>query len=267
MANAPSASNVMLGRGAIYFDRRTTTDNTVGSFHLGNCDQFGVNITTEKLTLIDNTQQSSSPYKEVVVETAVAINISGFEFSKENMALATMGANSTLTQAAASIAGEVLASATVTNLLGKYFFLSKRDVSNVVLKQGATTHTVDDDYEIVDAARGLIRILPDGDIADGTALTADYDHAAILTASALDLVFGGTSAAIEGKLRFISNNTTGPNWDFVAWNASLRPNGDIAFLSGNEFNKFTLEGTAQSDATGTYGGSSSSPYYTLTKAA
>jgi hypothetical protein len=241
----------MLGRGAIYFDRRTSTDNTVGSFHLGNCDQFGVNITTEKLTLIDNTQQSSSPYKEVVVETA----------------LATMGANSTLTQAAASIAGEVLASATVTNLLGKYFFLSKRDVSNVVLKQGATTHTVDDDYEIVDAARGLIRILPDGDIADGTALTADYDHAAILTASALDLVFGGTSAAIEGKLRFISNNTTGPNWDFVAWNASLRPNGDIAFLSGNEFNKFTLEGTAQSDATGTYGGSSSSPYYTLTKAA
>ena len=92
-------------------------------------------------------------------------------------------------------------------------------------------------------------------------MTIDYAKATI-AAGAIDRVFGGTAATIEGTLRFVSNNSTGPNWDCTVWNASLRPNGDISFIS-EEFNKFTLEGTAQSDATGVYGGSASSPYYTL----
>jgi hypothetical protein len=256
----------MLGRGAIYFDRRTATDNKVGSFHLGNCDVFGINISTEKITLNDFTQQTTSPYKEVVSSTNVAINIEGFEFSKDTMALATMGAiDEAYTQNNTAVTGEPLASATAVGLKGRFFQLDYRNVSNVVLKQGATTHVEGDDYTVVDATRGIVKILTDGDIVDGTALTADYDKATI-AAGAIVRIFGGTSATIEGTLRFVSNNSTGPNWDVTVWNASLRPNGDISFIS-EEFNKFTLEGTAQSDASGTYGGSASSPYYTITAVA
>lgn len=262
MTYTPSASNVMLGRGALYFDRRTTTDNKVGSFHLGNCDQFGINVTTEKLTLSDYTQQSTSPYKEVVSSTEVALTISGFEFSKDTMALATMGAiDATYAQNNTAVTGEVLAAATVTGLKGRFFWTQYRNISSVALKQGATTHVLNTDYQIIDATRGIIKILTTGAVADGTALTIDYAKATI-TAGAIDRIFGGTAAAIEGTLRFVSNNTTGPNWDCTVHNASLRPNGDIAFIS-EEFNKFTLEGTAQSDASGTYGGSADSPYYTL----
>ena len=264
MANAPSTSNVMLGRGALYFDRRTDDDTTVGSFHLGNCDQFALNISTETLDLTDYTQQSSSPYVTVITKTDVKATISGFEFSKENWALATLGSNSTYTQSASSATGEVLASATVTGLKGRTFFTDFRSISSVVVKQGATTFTVDVDYEIVDATRGMIKILTTGSVADGTALTVDYSYAAI--ASGLDTVFGGVNTAVEGTLRFVSNNTTGEDWDLTAWNASIRPNGDIGFIS-DEFNKFTLEATFQSDAAGSYGGSASSPYYTLTKQA
>ena len=60
----------------------------------------------------------------------------------------------------------------------------------------------------------------------------------------------------------MSNNATGTNYDLDVYNAKLVPNGDITLIS-DEFNKFTLEGTAQSDASGTYGGSASSPYYEL----
>lgn len=266
MTYTPSASNVMLGRGALYFDRRTTTDNKVGSFHLGNCDTFGINISTEKLTLSDFTQQSTSPYKEVVSSTSVALTIAGFEFSKDTMALATMGAiDTTYTQTNVAITGETLASATVTGLKGRTFFTAYRNISTVVLKQGATTYVANTDYTVVDATRGMIKILTTGGVTDGTALTIDYAKATITTGT-IDRVFGGTSATIEGTLRFVSNNTTGPNWDCTVHNASLRPNGDISFIS-EEFNKFTLEGTAQSDASGTYGGSASSPYYTLLQTA
>lgn len=262
MTYTPSASNVMLGRGALYFDRRTSTDNTVGSFHLGNCDTFGLNVSTEKLTLKDFTQQSTSNYKEVVSSTDVAINIAGFEFSKDTMALATMGTISTYTQSSGTVTAETLAASTVTGLKGRFFFTAYKNISAVALKQGATTYVLNTDYQITDAVRGIIKILTTGGVTDGTALTIDYTKAAMTGGSALDAIFGGADAAIEGKLRFVSNNTTGPNWDLTAWNVSLRPNGDVSLIS-EEFNKFTLEGSAQSDASGTYGGSASSPYYTL----
>jgi hypothetical protein len=266
MTYTPSASNVMLGRGAIYFDRRTTTDNTVGSFHLGNCDSIALNVTTETLDMVDYTQQSSSPYKSVVVKTDVAGSITGFEFSKDTMALATMGTiDSTYSQTNVAVTGEVLASATVTGLKGRFFQTAYRNISTVVLKQGATTHVLNTDYTIADATRGIIKILTTGAVADGTALTIDYAKATI-TAGAITRIFGGVNAAIEGKLRYVSNNTTGPKWDLTVFNANVRPNGDITFIS-DEFNKFTLEFTAQSDASGTYGGSASSPYYTLLETA
>ena len=257
---APSPTNVQLGRGSIFFDRRTTADNTVGSFHLGNCDNLAWNTATEQLDLKDYTQQSSSPYTSVVTSTDIKFTISGFEFSKENWLLATLGDESSYTQSASTATGEVLASATVTNLAGKYFFLDFKKVSSVVLKQGATTFVLDTDYELYDADRGIVRVLTTGSIADGVALTADYSYAAISTG--LTRIFGGVNTGIEGRLRFVSNNATGTNYDLDVYNAKLVPNGDITLIS-DEFNKFTLEGTAQSDASGTYGGSASSPYYEL----
>jgi hypothetical protein len=251
---------VQLGRGAVFFDLRTATDSTVGSFHLGNCDNLSWNTAVEELDLKDYTQQTAAPYTSVVIGTDITFNVSGFEFNKENWQLATMGNATTYTQAASSAVAEVLASATVTNLKGKYFFLAFKDVSSVVLKQGATTHVIDDDYEVWDAERGIIRILEDGDITDGTALTADYSYAAISTG--LTRIYGGVNNGMEGKLRFVSNNATGTNYDLTVYNAKLVPNGDITMIS-DEFNKFTLAGTAQSDAIGSYGGSASSPYYEL----
>jgi hypothetical protein len=77
-------------------------------------------------------------------------------------------------------------------------------------------------------------------------------------------VYGATNTQIQGRLRFKSNNSTGPNWHLDVFNGLLVPNGDIGLIS-TEFNSFTLEGTAQSDAAGAYGGSASSPYFTLTQ--
>ena len=262
MANAPSASNVMLGRGSLYYQQRTATDSKTGYFQLGNCDQFIWNISTEKLTLKDFQQQTTAVYKQVNVSTDIKFTIHGFEFSKENMGLATMGTLANYTQTSGSVVAEVLAPATVTGLKGKSFRTLYRSISAVALKQGATTFVLNTDYTIDDAARGVITILTTGAVADGTALTIDYTKAAI-TGTTLPLVYGAVNTSgLEGRLWFKSNNTTGPNYDLDVFNALVVPNGDIGLIS-EEFNSWTLEGTAQSDASGAYGGSASSPYFTL----
>lgn len=267
MADAPSASNVMLGRGSIYFQQRTTTDWKTGYFHLGNCDQFVWNISTEKLELQDSTQQTTAVYASVVSKTDVKFTIHGFEFSKENMGLATMGTLANYTQSSGAVTAEVLAPATVTNLKGKTFKTqypgtASSPLTSVAVKQGATTFVLNTDYTL-DANRGLITVLSTGAIADGTALTVDYTKPAI-SGTSMPQIYGAVNTQIQGRVFFKSNNATGPNWDLDVFNGLLVPNGDIGLIS-NDFNSFTLEGTAQSDASGNYGGSASSPYFTLTQ--
>jgi hypothetical protein len=252
----------MLGRGSLYFQQRTSTDSKTGYFQLGNCDQFIWNISGNSIELKDFTQQTTAVYKKVLTSTDIKFTIHGFEFSKENMGLATMGTLANYTQSAGSVVAEVLAPATVTNLKGKTFRTAFRSISAVALKQGATTFVLNTDYTIDDANRGLITILTTGAVADGTALTVDYTKAAI-TGTTLPLVYGAVNTSgLEGRLWFKSNNTTGPNYDLDVFNALVVPNGDVGLIS-EEFNSWTLEGTAQSDAAGAYGGSASSPYFTL----
>jgi hypothetical protein len=85
-------------------------------------------------------------------------------------------------------------------------------------------------------------------VADGTALTIDYAKATITAGTYRPRVRRRTSRR-RSKGRSASCRTTRRARTGISpcWNASLRPNGDISFIS-EEFNKFTLEGTAQSDA-------------------
>jgi hypothetical protein len=116
------------------------------------------------------------------------------------------------------VTAEVLAPATVVGIKGKSYFTAKKNISAVVVKQGATTLTLTTDYTIDDATTGIITLTSTGAAADGTALTVDYSYAAIITANALPLVYGATNTQIQGRLRFKSNNSTGPNWDLDVFN-------------------------------------------------
>lgn len=258
--STPSSDNVLLGRGALFFDRYTAAGVRTGFRHLGNCDSFAIGIETEKLEMTDYTQQTAANYKEVVTKTNVNLTMSGFEFDPNNLSLALLGDQTTYTQSSQTVTGETVLAATATGIAGKYVRTAYRDISSVVVKQGETTLTLNTDYEITSAAAGLIRLLPGGGATDGTAVTVDYSAAAISTA--LTVVRGATTAAIEGELFFLPNNTTGPNHEVRVFRASLAPNGELGLIS-DEFGKWTLEGKALSDAAGAYGGSTSNPYFQL----
>lgn len=258
----PSSANVLLGRGSIYFDRFDTAGLRTGFRHLGNCDQFSIANASEKLEMDNYMQQTKAKYASVITSTDNTITISGFEFDTENLALMSLGITSNYTQAATAVVGEVLLPATATNIKGKYLFTAKKKITTVAVKQGATTLTLTTDYVIVDAAQGIIQLTTTGAAADGTAVTVDYTPVAITSGAAVKRVAASVLAECNGQLRFVSNNTTGQNREYVFFKVAMIPNGELSAIS-DEFAKFTLTATVLDDSAGLYGGSVGEPYYII----
>jgi hypothetical protein len=262
--NTPSSDNVVFGRGRILFDRFTDAGVRTGQFiHLGNCDRLAIGVAPEELTMTDYTTESSAPYKSVTTKIELPINISGFEFAEPILRLIFMGDKTTHTQTAHTATAEAVAAATLTDLKGSFFQLGRRSITSATVLQGTATLVSGTDWELYDALAGVIRLLPaSATIADGTAITANYVAAALSGSSAIPVVRGATKTAVQGKLLFIPQNTTGPKNELIVWNAKLTPDGDVGFIS-DEFAKWNLSGSVQSDSAGSYGGSTSDPFFRI----
>jgi hypothetical protein len=253
----PSSDNVTFGRGKVLFSPFVASAYTGQFRHLGNCDTFSIGMAPEKIQLTDYTTETSAPYKEVVKKTEMPIKISGFEFSSFNMKMAFMGSLTGLTQTASTETLETIATAALTGLKGSFFRTSKKSITSPTMLQGTNTLVSGTDYSIEDAAGGLVKIIPSGvTVADGTALRLTYIAAAVTR----DKVHAGVVTSLAGRLLFIPDNTTGPDNEVVVWNASITPDGEIPFI-GDDWLKWNLSGSVQSDTAGTYGGSSDNPYF------
>jgi hypothetical protein len=258
----PSSTNVKFGRGRLLFNRLDDNLAFTGLVNLGNCEKISITSTPEDITLTDYTQETSAPYAEVNKSLALDLAITGFEFDPSVMETVWMGTRDLLSQTSSNVTDETLAASTITNLKEKSFQTTKRNISAVTITQGATTLVLGTDYEIYDATLGIIRILPTSStVADGTALLIDYTAGAV---SGLHRIKGATKANIKGKLIFLPANSTGPKEELHVWHCSLKPDGEIDFIS-DEFARWNLSGKILSDAAGAYGGSAGSPYFETVK--
>ncbi len=157
---------------------------------------------------------------------------------------------------------EALVPITATEIKGKFFQTAKSNISAVTLTQGATTLVLGTDYQIYDATIGLIRLLSTSPtIVDGTIIEIDYTPQAI-TGTAVEQVYAVVNSSIQGTLLFRPNNSDGPKRQLKAWKVTLQPGNELALIS-DEFFKFSLSGKVLSDTAGAYGGSLTSPYFTM----
>jgi hypothetical protein len=262
MAATPNSSNTLFGRGAVMFDRFDSNGVAQGQYiHLGNCSDFAISITTDVAELTDFTQSTSAVYNSAVKKTNVNVKISGFEVSTKNMGILLLGSITTYTQAAGTVSGATLVPASLTGVKGSFFRGTKRNLTSATLTQSAATLVSGTDWEIFDASAGVFRILSGGAAADTAAITATYVHTALTAGStALDVVQAGVSADIKGKLLFLPSNSTGPKIEVQAYNVSLQPDGDVGLIS-EDWLKWNMKGTVNSDSAGTYGGSTTEPYF------
>jgi hypothetical protein len=236
----PSNLNLMLGAGQLWFNR---TDADTGYAHLGNCTSFELSFDDTIQKVINRMTNALGTYRRITSERVANVSVTGQEFNPDNVALVTMGDVAALAQGAASASGEVLA--TAAQAVGERAYQTEfRNISAVVIKQGATTLTLDDDYTIEDATLGLITFHTDGtDFVAGTQIDIDYSYAAATNPT----VRGGSKTNIEGALIFIGDPAAGPAMDVKVHIFSVEPEGALEFI-GDNFLDWTLAGEALDDS-------------------
>jgi len=223
--------NFVLGAGRAYFSLEDAVGNPAGYRYLG--DSLGVNLGVEATNL--EVYDNDAPIAEKIVDVATQVNrtmeLTCQDVNGDNLSLFLIGAKSSESQGAGSVAGEAL-----TVKQGHYYQLGEgvatpfgaRDISNVVVTGtgGTPTHVETTDYT-VDLAQGLLYIVPGGGIADGTAIEVDYDTAA----RTIELVTSTNTGAKLGWFKYVADNTEGENRDLLLPKVQMRPNGSFALKS------------------------------------
>lgn len=228
-----NGDNLLLGRGSVLLDRFNNGVAT-GLRFLGNAEAVSRSMEDDTLEFRSSTQALRPIIKEVTRERTIEYLLTLNEYQMENLALALMGdlVASSLT---AATDAEIEFAAVKQ---GHYYDLGRRSVTAVAVEDDTTPTPVDfdvtDDYT-VDAARGLLYIVPGGAITDGTNLVVTFNAAA----GALQQLRGGIRTSIEGRFQFWSDNASGPNYRVEAHKVSITPEGELGLIT-DEFGNFQL---------------------------
>jgi hypothetical protein len=102
----PSAKNMLLGAGKVFFDRWDSDGNSTGIRHLGNVPTFELNEEVTKISKKQSMYAAKTTYLEVVSEIKSTANITLEEFTPENLAMAFLGEEGVLLQTAKSVTDE-----------------------------------------------------------------------------------------------------------------------------------------------------------------
>ena len=237
------SENYTLGRGELHFDKFVAgTFNKTGERYLGNTPELNRTTESENLDHFNSDRGIRVKDKSIVLEKNDSGTFIADEISDENIALWFLGTQNVVAQAAtASIVQSIPANRVKP---GTYIQLGESQanptghrnvtVATVTSDPVGTTFDNLDDYT-VDPELGRLYIVPGGAI-DGTApLIVTYATAA----STRTQIVVGEGTTIEGALRFISYNPTGPRRDYYWPFVQLRADGDFA-MKGDEWQQLSF---------------------------
>lgn len=111
-----------------------------------------------------------------------------------------------------------------TTKIATYTVAPQLDTTKVLIKKGSAWLAPGIDF-ILDTDLGRILIGTD------STLTGSEVVNFAVAASTIRKINAVSQVSLKGKIRFVSNNPEGPQYQFEAWNCSLKPNGDTAFIS------------------------------------
>lgn len=237
------SENYTLGRGELHFDKFAPgTFNKTGERYLGNTPELNRTTESENLDHFNSDRGIRVKDKSIVLEKNDSGTFIADEISDENVALWFLGTQNVIAQSAsASIVENIPANRLKP---GTYIQLGESQANPTGNRNVTMTSVTSDpvgttfvgltDYT-VDAELGRLYIVPGGAI-DGTApLIVTYATAA----STRTQIVVGEGTTIEGALRFISYNPTGPRRDYYWPYVQLRADGDFA-MKGDEWQQLSF---------------------------
>jgi hypothetical protein len=228
---AQSSKNLQLGKGELWFAPfQTGTQISTGFEFLGNCPAFTLNATVEKLDHYNSTGGVRQKDESVMLTKDVTGTITCDDIRPANIARFIGADSSTKTDAGST--GDTF---TIASTVQGYRYQigasaanpsGDRQITVTTVADGTpTTYAVTDDY-IVYPELGMIEIVEDGAIVDGTELTITYDVAAHSRS-----VFVTSDDDVEGELKFIADNPVGLNIDYYLPWVKLTPNGEFSLIT------------------------------------
>jgi hypothetical protein len=264
MSLAPNSENLYLGAGSVYFDRLDAAGLSTGLRHLGNVDTFELTNSVEVKEKKNAMDGLRATYAEVPIGSSSEVNMAVTEFTKENLALALIGAEAELIQAAdAAVADRPVGPVAANVKLDVWFDMGCLNPTVTAVKQGVTT--LDEDAYEVDAEAGIMRLLSSYTGADkavpATAVTWSGSIPAILNTAGRWTVQALATASLKGRVRYISaaNQTQGPRIMVDIWICGLNPDGALGLIT-EDFGSFNLKGKVYADTTKPVG----QQYYKIT---
>ena len=268
------ANNFVLGRGRVYVARVSPGGKQPGPYrYVGITRELNLTAETEDL----EHSSSEAGVNEVDDRIQLSVTRTGTltleDIDFKNLGLFFFGSGGSGVQAADSgnqswtMSGsllqnlldfgadpdsEILVGATAANPLGARSLLSTPLTvagMNSAGTPAAVTLVKDTDWEVVDLARGTIRLLDTNKTYSATGnavlsqITVTYRRAAI--ASVEQMVSGGTP--FEGALKLFEDNARGSNSIWTLPLMTLAPNGDLA-LKAEEWRQIPLSLSVQKPA-------------------
>jgi len=224
----------MLGKGSMLIDVFDASGNRTGYQHLGNLTVIEQEIKDDKAELFQHINATPTLIATAVKKRVVSLKMTGTDFSSDHMAIALMSSGKTeLVIAAATVSGEVLASATVTKK-GKYFATAGRNLDPASISIGALVAGTD--YVVEDAVQGIIYFPLTSAVDDAAAVTIDYST----LATTFDQVAGAVKPFVKGALRFVPDPTDGEMIGVEWWKCNLSPTGKLELVK-DEYGNWELE--------------------------
>lgn len=245
---SPSPDLETIGKGRVFLDRFTAAGVRSGNYiHLGNCSKFSIGVKPDVKKSYNSMTHSAGVYKTATARQDLSAKMEGFELSPDAAAIAMMSDLPTmLTQTGGSVSAETLAAAGLQKH-GRMFQTAEREVSALVLTQGATTLVNNVDYVLYDAHAGIVYFPELGAVADTSAVTAAYTAGAVLATANQAEVLGAQVSSVRGQLLFVGDPTTGTHWEVLIPRAFLTPNGDQDFIS-EDFMKWAVDATIEDNS-------------------
>lgn len=102
----PSAKNLLLGAGQVFFDRFDENENKTGLRHLGNVPKFNLKTEVDKITKKSSMNAARTTYDEAVREIKATVDLTIEEFDPANVALALLGEEGVIIQSAEEVTNE-----------------------------------------------------------------------------------------------------------------------------------------------------------------
>jgi hypothetical protein len=237
------SDNLFSGRGKIYLATRDSNGNPGGFFFVGEAPKFDVGLETDT----EEVQESTSGQDLTILRLRKAkkgtVAITLRDIQKENLKLLLSGASAD--QGSGSYASSNYDTFPTGLTVGQYVRLAKKNVSTLVIKDSAgtpATLVLDTDYSIVDADRGIVKILSLG--AYTQPFKAQYSYAATKAVT----MFTGSDS--EFFLMFAGiNTTTSPHTkaDVELYRVSFDPAKALSLIT-TEVASFDLDGSVLRDA-------------------